>query len=77
MPRFYSRTTNTTNQMPRSMNRKLCPPTLDVVIIYDDESYFHFKHDEIAGNCGFTQITREIPHSELNKNQKQSLLKMS
>ena len=37
----------------RSMNRKLYPPTSDVAIILDDESYFPPKHDEMPGNCGF------------------------
>ena len=35
------------------MNRKLCQPNSDVVIILDNESYFPLKHDEMPGNNGF------------------------
>ena len=55
----------------RSMNRKLCPPTSDVVIILDDESYFPLKHDEMPGNDGFySDNKKNTPHSVKYKSKR-------
>ena len=59
------------------MNRKLCPPKSDVVIILDDESYFPLKHDEMPGNDGFyLDNKKNTPFSVKYKTKKKFALKV-
>ena len=61
----------------RSMNRKLCPPKSDVVIILDDESYFPLKHDEMPGNDGFYSDNKNnTPFSVKYKTKQKFALKV-
>lgn len=54
----------------RKLRRDFCPPSSDVKVIVDDESYFTFRHHDIPGNDGFFTQDKENTPPEVRYKKK-------